>query len=527
MEAFPLVQSSITRKSTVADVGTYVQSLYSPSSGSNLVGFINAGTAAIAQTLQDRERQTYSVFDTIPLALQAAIRAGTSVVDVRTYIQRAHDNCIALGFTCLDWPAGTYNISAGLTLSPFVMHRSLGQTLILTALASGNFIHLSTQYGQHAAPYVNENTNTIVFIGQFYIRNTNAANTATAFYCGDVPPSTTYYCTFASFYGIEFRGWATEITYGSNAFDISWHGCFFYATRTRSINILSGAVNSGENMNWFACEFGGGLLPSNSGSVLNPNNVNGWNLNFYGCTFAYRSVITEASAATLTLMNYNGCHFEWDSLSTLFNHTGGRCNVVEAFYYSTSATPANPFIATVGANTSFNSQNLLAILPASVITLFKSTSSSGKLEVDYSPIFLGGNVPTQQEEHDAAAYIGYHGIHYDANGFVGAYTGNTTVPTALVLVTRVGNLVTLGVPAWTATSNATTKTITGMPAQYWPASQKRCLILTSDNGGGVTVSACTVGTDGVITMYAGPGFNNWTAAGTAVVYEFCFTYSLI
>lgn len=74
-----------------------VRSLGSTASGkgASLVGFIQSGTGAVATTVQAKERQVVSTLDFIPVAHHADIIAGTSTVDVTTYIQAAIDACIA------------------------------------------------------------------------------------------------------------------------------------------------------------------------------------------------------------------------------------------------------------------------------------------------------------------------------------------------------------------------------------------------------------------------------------------------
>lgn len=78
------------------------------SGGSALVGFINSGTGAIARTQQDKSREECSLFDIIPENLQAAIIAGSSVVDVTAYINQALQNyqnvIVRKGIYCFSTP---------------------------------------------------------------------------------------------------------------------------------------------------------------------------------------------------------------------------------------------------------------------------------------------------------------------------------------------------------------------------------------------------------------------------------------
>lgn len=57
--------------------------------GGTLVGFSQAGTGAVATNARDKMRQAISVFDFIPVSLHAAIRAGTNLTPLHTYIRHA------------------------------------------------------------------------------------------------------------------------------------------------------------------------------------------------------------------------------------------------------------------------------------------------------------------------------------------------------------------------------------------------------------------------------------------------------
>ena len=86
--------------------------------------FIQAGTGAVARTVQARMRDTVSAFDFIPVAEHAAISAGTSTYNATAAIQAAIDT----GKT-VEFPEGFYQV-VGLTMS------TNGQRLI--ALGSVN-----------------------------------------------------------------------------------------------------------------------------------------------------------------------------------------------------------------------------------------------------------------------------------------------------------------------------------------------------------------------------------------------------
>lgn len=116
---------------------------------------------------------------------------------------------------------------------------------------------------------------------------------------------------------------------------------------------------------------------------------------------------------------------------------------------------------------------------------------------------------------------------YKEATFTGTLTGATTAPTTTIAVTKVGNQVTLDCLAGvSATSNATTKTITGMPAAYFPTTAKQFPVRLSDNGGASVFGLIMVGTNGVLDFRISPDGAIWTASGTASISTWCIIYTL-
>lgn len=103
-EVAPVVQSSTTKKATIAQIGDYVKTLFAVSGGAALVGYLPAGSDAEATTVQAKLRQIVSVLDFIPPAEHAAIKARTSTYDCTADFVSA----IASNPGALYFPAGTY-----------------------------------------------------------------------------------------------------------------------------------------------------------------------------------------------------------------------------------------------------------------------------------------------------------------------------------------------------------------------------------------------------------------------------------
>lgn len=116
----------------------------------------------------------------------------------------------------------------------------------------------------------------------------------------------------------------------------------------------------------------------------------------------------------------------------------------------------------------------------------------------------------------------------DARGsFTGTLTGGVTSPTATLTWQRNGNLVTLFIPEYSVTSNATTMTITGMPAStVQPATAQYFPVRISDNGGSKVWGIVRIETTGVLTFFATAAGGAFTASGTKSFDATSITYSL-
>lgn len=116
---------------------------------------------------------------------------------------------------------------------------------------------------------------------------------------------------------------------------------------------------------------------------------------------------------------------------------------------------------------------------------------------------------------------------YQEASFTITLTGVSGTVTGTATYTKIGNSVTLNVPNIQGTSNATTKTLTGLPAELIPATVKNAAVIVSDNGGNNGVSyASMAAVSGTITVLRDAAGTNWTASGTATVNAFQIAYTL-
>ena len=115
--------------------------------------------------------------------------------------------------------------------------------------------------------------------------------------------------------------------------------------------------------------------------------------------------------------------------------------------------------------------------------------------------------------------------YYEEGTWTATLTGCTTSPTVTATATRVGRVVTINIPGLSGTSNSTSKSITGMPAQYRPAGQQRGFYAqVSDNGLPSVVGSVFVEASGTVLVFAGPNNDNWTALGTCVIQNMNLTF---
>jgi hypothetical protein len=89
---------------------------------------------------------------------------------------------------------------------------------------------------------------------------------------------------------------------------------------------------------------------------------------------------------------------------------------------------------------------------------------------------------------------------------------------------KIGVQVTLVFAPITATSNATTFTLTGLPASLTPAVTADVLIPRLNNGvyGGGAIRMTAAST--TMTLYAGADFSAWTASGNKGIAFMAVTY---
>ena len=106
--------------------------------------------------------------------------------------------------------------------------------------------------------------------------------------------------------------------------------------------------------------------------------------------------------------------------------------------------------------------------------------------------------------------------------YAGALTGCTTTPSADIKYSVNGDVVTLGIPAITGTSNTTGATIINMPASLWPTTTQYVLGICTNNSTDAISRILILNTGVLLLNYVlSSGF---VASGTKGIQDCTFTY---
>lgn len=117
---------------------------------------------------------------------------------------------------------------------------------------------------------------------------------------------------------------------------------------------------------------------------------------------------------------------------------------------------------------------------------------------------------------------------FEEGSFTGTGTGFTATINVTITYRKVGRMVTLFIPTISGTSNATTFTITGLPAGLTPQIQQGHEFAFITNNSVTATGALSVLASGVIQVYPTTSNLNttWTAANTKAVVRKNLSYNL-
>jgi hypothetical protein len=100
--------------------------------------------------------------------------------------------------------------------------------------------------------------------------------------------------------------------------------------------------------------------------------------------------------------------------------------------------------------------------------------------------------------------------------FTATATGMTTTVTGTARYVQIGKQVTVLLPGLSGTSNATTFTVTGLPAGLIPGTNQLLWVYLADAGTSLD-GVAVLDTAGLLTLYK-PNFGAFTASGTKTLY---------
>ena len=275
-------------------------------------------------------------------------------------------------------------------------------------------------------------------------------------------------------------------------------------------------------------------IPANNNtgaSTINVNNLGVVNIvNPSGSALGANQIVANQMAQ---IVYYNGV---WQLLS-IGNFQGVTIGTFGTESTVASATTtdlgsATAHVVKVTGNASITSFGTSAQLVAPIyVVRFTGTATLNNTSSIILP--QGTNVVTQPGDSLIAEYLGsgnWQVLIYQSQsartgtfngtvtGFTGSLTpGNPTI-TWTLSSTMLGPLVTLNIPLFTGTSNATTMTITGMPASLYPARSQILTVPCIYNGGAAvaTPGAVVIGSTGTMSFYLDTtvGLNGWSNSGT-------------
>jgi len=346
---------------------------------------------------------------------------GDGVTDDTAAVQAAHNYVASVGseFSDVLFPAGVY-LTSSLTWSSIITARSDGKVVLLSSISSGNFLHISTEFGNWptVAEQISYAGNT-VFRGDFVIKNTlgSALNSAYGIWFGDdnaVPQA--YSAESITLQGIRIEGWANGFGYGSHAYLISVKDSQIRNCGNALYLDDAPYIDRIERVSFDNCTI------NNCTNVIDGVAGVGGDLTFINCSFDYNVRVLASFLSQLVLNFTGGCHFEWDSTDALFSMDGCSVNLSNYYVFFFGVTPPLTAVASVGNVSHVKSFEATFNTPAAT-ALFTLGSASAEITAEVAYKQFGG----------ASTYINNVGAGI-VNGYVDVLgaTGYTKFPNGLI-----------------------------------------------------------------------------------------------
>lgn len=485
------------------------------SSGSSLVGFLQAGANAQARTVQSKLRDVVSVKDF------GAV--GDGVTDDTAAIQAAINYCTSMSNRkqTLYFPANNastfYRITSSLTINGRL--NIVGDGEFSTTIYADNFT-----VGQYILNFDNLDADVVYFGGVRNITlrgsNTNARG---------IRLNNASYWTLKNIqlFTLGVGVYITGTRCFSNFFEqVTGYGIASYTVQFDNFT-------GGGQYEFLGCTFTGtdGFYLTNTASTDS--------LTFYNCNFEQCTTTDAYIAGTVSGLTFSGCRSEGldGGRSFLIQPDAGkyvRGLTVTGCTWSTDF--GNAYAVDIGGDVSGFSitGNHAAYIGFLSFVRLNGTGQAGVISGNYcenSPAVVnaaraGVNIFANYNSSGALSeYWGAASWTVKQSSYTATATGMTTSPIGTVKYSVVGNTVTLDIPNISGTSNSTSFTLTGGPTDIRPAVDKDVLIRVVDNGSGLTGFA-RVKTTGVIELYSSVSGAGFTASGTKQIHINSISYTL-
>jgi hypothetical protein len=524
---------SITVKDAGGQLVVYIPSTYSfqtelsSPGGSALVGFLQAGSGAVARTAQAKMRDVVSVRDF------GAV--GDGVADDTAAIQAAINRAVALRGVVFIPPANAgayYKISAPLTVSAplsILGDNTFGSLLYGVGMSAGAHI---LDFDCLAANNV-EN----IHISRLTIRSDNGApNGLRLKNVADV------LITEVRLYGVT-----TGITIeGARCYTHSYKQVVGYQISDASVRFTAGFTGGGQFV-FDGCTFTTG---SSAGAVVIPTTASVDNLSFTGCNWEQCVGVGVFIGGTCRGISFVGCrteggdthdfNFRPDSASEYI----GGINISGCVFSASDNSSADRILfggssgtlrgfsvtgnyvthgsdSYAGKLVQLNGDGESGLIAGNMV---RGTTAAGAGVVNAQRagvvVFSNENLTGKLPE-----YWGMSSWVVSQTSYTATATGMTTSPTGTVKYSVVGNTVTLDIPSISGTSNSTAFTLTGGPIAIRPAVDKDIFLRITDNGTNA-VGFARIKTTGIIELYATVAGNVFTASGIKAVTANSISYTL-
>lgn len=288
----------------------------------------NAGEVAqqLANVINDLLQKAINV--KMPLhGLTPAV--GDGVADDSTVLDAIHAYAKANKIDVY-YPTGTYMRSTGMIWdgSSYSVYGSGNATINFQNQTSGYSVNVIGQQTVDSDAYKNP----IHEIAGIYFKGPDTdATTVDCFYFNDA-----YNASMLTLRKINVYGFRDQFVYGSNNWAIKFIGVSGEHSH-RYINHYFSSNNSGENYNYYGCDFYSSFNASGTASALYSEAPANLDCNFFGCSFDYNDNEGIFHDGAFT---FHGCHFEDRSTNPMFSLIASSSNIPSLSIYGGKIIPS-------------------------------------------------------------------------------------------------------------------------------------------------------------------------------------------